>query len=131
MALVGTPAEVLRLVNRERVEAGCPEVDEHRALTRAAQRHSVSMARTRVLSHDQPGEPGPGRRVTAEGYRWKRVGENVARGQRAAAEVVRVWMRSRKHRATLTTCAFRDAGVGVVRGARGPWWTLVLASRRS
>ncbi|UNT00277.1 CAP domain-containing protein [Streptomyces tubbatahanensis] len=130
-ALVGAPAEVLRLVNKERVEAGCPEVDENRALTRAAQRHSVSMARTRVLSHDQPGESGPGRRVAAEGYRWKRVGENVARGQRAAAEVVRAWMRSPKHRATLTTCAFRDAGVGVVSGARGPWWTLVLASRRS
>ncbi|MFH9168277.1 CAP domain-containing protein [Streptomyces albus] len=42
--------------------------------------------------------------------------------------MVRAWMHSAEHRTTLTTCAYRDAGVGISRGARGPWWTLLLAS---
>ncbi|MBO8184637.1 CAP domain-containing protein [Streptomyces spirodelae] len=123
-------AKVLRLVNVERARAHCPRVTEHRALRRAAQRHSVRMARARQLSHTRPEHAGPGRRLAREGYRFGRVGENIARGQRSAAGVVRAWMRSPKHRATLTNCAFREAGVGVSSGPGGPWWALMLASKR-
>ncbi|MFL0397275.1 CAP domain-containing protein [Streptomyces albus] len=121
-------ARVLRLVNEERARAGCPGVRFDRAVARAAQRHSVHMARTRTLAHEQPAGADPGRRLAAEGYRWKRVGETIARGQRSPAGVVRAWMHSAEHRTPLTTCAYRDAGVGISRGARGPWWTLLLAS---
>ncbi|MET9859864.1 CAP domain-containing protein [Streptomyces smyrnaeus] len=122
-------ADVLALVNAERARVGCPVVAENAALRRAAQRHSTRMARARVLSHTRPEHAGPGRRVAREGYRFRRVGENLARGQWHAADVVRTWMRSPKHRASLTNCSFRDAGVGVSRGRGGPWWTLLLATR--
>ncbi|MBO8195095.1 CAP domain-containing protein [Streptomyces oryzae] len=123
-------ADVLRLVNAERVRAQCRGVVKHGALRRAAQRHSARMAHAHVLSHTRAGDSGPGRRVAAEGYRFRRVGENLARGQWNAAEVVRAWMRSPEHRATLTNCAYRHAGVGVSSGRGGPWWTLLLASKR-
>ncbi|MFI8853331.1 CAP domain-containing protein [Streptomyces sp. 891-h] len=123
-------AKVLRLVNVERTRARCPRVREHSALRRAAQRHSARMARARQLSHTRPEHAGPGRRLAREGYRFRRVGENIARGQRSAAAVVRAWMRSPKHRATLTNCAFREAGVGVSGGPGGPWWALMLATKR-
>ncbi|MGP3988697.1 CAP domain-containing protein [Streptomyces sp. 3N207] len=123
-------AEVLALVNAERVRAGCPVVAGNSALRRAAQQHSTRMAHARRLSHTRPGG-SPGRRAAAKGYRFRRVGENLARGQGNAVEVVRAWMRSPKHRAALTNCAYRDAGVGVSDGPGGPWWTLMLASKRN
>ncbi|MGI5352063.1 CAP domain-containing protein [Streptomyces sp. CA-250714] len=129
-AAMSTHAEVLALVNAERARAGCPVVTERGALRRAAQKHSVRMARSHRLSHTAPGSSGPGRRVAAQGYRFQRVGENLARGQWNAAQVVRAWMRSPKHRAALTNCAYRHAGVGVSNRPGGPWWTLLLASKR-
>ncbi|MFD7663134.1 CAP domain-containing protein [Streptomyces sp. NPDC059788] len=124
-----TRAAVVRLVNRERARAGCRPVRAHRTVTRAAQRHSDHMARDGSLSHRERGGSGPGSRLSAVGYDWRRAGENIARGQRGAAEVVRAWARSPEHRVVLADCTFRHAGVGVNSGTadRGPWWTLLLA----
>jgi uncharacterized protein YkwD len=124
------PHDVLKLVNAERARVRCPLVDEDKALRRAAQRHSERMARARTLSHIRPENAGPARRAASAGYRSRRVGENIARGHWSAVSVVRAWMRSPEHRAIVTTCAFRDGGVGVSSGRGGPWWTLLLATRR-
>ncbi len=120
---------VIRLVNRERAAAGCRSVRAHRTVTKAAQRHSDHMAREDSLSHRERGGSGPGSRLSAVGYGWRRAGENIARGQRDAAEVVRAWALSPEHRVVLADCAFRHAGVGINSGTgdRGPWWTLLLA----
>ncbi|MEU7185415.1 CAP domain-containing protein [Streptomyces sp. NPDC045369] len=124
-----TRAAVVRLVNRERAKAGCRPVRAHRTVTKAAQRHSDHMAREGSLSHRERGGSGPGSRLSAVGYDWRRAGENIARGQRGAAEVVRAWARSPEHQVVLADCAFRHAGVGINSGTddRGPWWTLLLA----
>ncbi|WP_158712139.1 CAP domain-containing protein [Streptomyces rimosus] len=124
-----TRQAVIRLVNRERARAGCRPVRSHRTVTEAAQRHSGHMARDDSLSHRERGGSGPGNRLSAVGYDWRRAGEDIARGQRGAAEVVRDWARSPEHRVVLTDCAFRHAGVGIDTGTdgRGPWWTLLLA----
>ncbi|MEU2794468.1 CAP domain-containing protein [Streptomyces sp. NPDC007100] len=125
-----TRATVIRLVNRERAKAGCRPVRAHRTVTRAAQRHSDHMAREGALSHRERGGSGPGSRLSAVGYDWRRAGENIARGQRGAAAVTRAWIRSPEHREVLADCSFRHAGVGVNggTGGRGPWWTLLLAT---
>ncbi|KOT50941.1 hypothetical protein ADK43_33010 [Streptomyces rimosus subsp. rimosus] len=124
-----TRQAVIRLVNRERARAGCRPVRSHRTVTEAAQRHSGHMARDDSLSHRERGGSGPGNRLSAVGYDWRRAGEDIARGQRGAAEVVRDWANSPEHRVVLTDCAFRHAGVGIDTGTdgRGPWWTLLLA----
>ncbi|MFH8404316.1 CAP domain-containing protein [Streptomyces sp. NPDC018019] len=125
-----TRAAVVRLVNRERAKAGCRPVRAHRTVTEAAQRHSGHMARADSLSHRERGGSGPGNRLSAVGYDWRRAGENIARGQLDAAEVVRAWARSPEHRVVLADCSFRHAGVGIDTGTggRGPWWTLLLAA---
>ncbi|OKH99710.1 hypothetical protein A6A06_21730 [Streptomyces sp. CB02923] len=127
--VVAVRAAVVRLVNRERAKAGCLPVRAHRTVTKAAQRHSDHMSREDSLSHRERGGSGPGNRLSAVGYDWRRAGENIARGQRGAAEVVRAWTRSPEHRVVLADCAFRHAGVGINSGTadRGPWWTLLLA----
>ncbi|MFH8569475.1 CAP domain-containing protein [Streptomyces sp. NPDC017993] len=129
-ALRGAPHRVLRLINRVRAEADCPPVRENPALSRAAQSHSDHMAGVQALSHTGSTGTDPGSRLTDQGYRWSRAGENIARGQRGPGAVVRAWRKSHKHHTILVTCAFRDAGVGVQGGRHGPWWTAVFAARR-
>lgn len=129
-ALRGAPDRVLRLINRVRAKADCPPVREKPALSRAARSHSDDMAEAQSLSHAGSAGTDPGSRLTGQGYRWSRAGENIARGQRGPAAVVRAWRESHKHHAILVTCAFRDAGVGVQGGRQGPWWTAVFAAPR-
>ena len=46
-------------------------------------------------------------------------GENVARGQRDAADVMTSWMNSEGHRANILNCSFKAIGVGAVKGVDG------------
>lgn len=46
-------------------------------------------------------------------------GENVARGQRDAADVMTSWMNSDGHRANILNCGFKALGVGAVKGVDG------------
>ncbi|MGW7050663.1 CAP domain-containing protein [Streptomyces sp. NPDC054887] len=121
---------MVRLLNRERARHGCRPVRSHRALTGAAQRHSAYMARAGALSHTGAHASRPGDRLSDEGYRWRRVAENLARSALDPAAALRRWKQSPKHRAVMLTCAFRHVGVGVSRRGGQGWWTLLLARPR-
>lgn len=122
-------AEVVRLVNVERSRAGCDPLATHSRLHTAAQKHSDLQARRNTMSHQLPGEPAVGDRITAEGYRWAGVAENVAAGQTSPAMVMNSWMNSAGHRANILNCGYRHIGVGVTRSAQGTrYWTQNFAS---
>ncbi|WP_207946583.1 sigma-70 family RNA polymerase sigma factor [Actinomadura sp. 7K507] len=125
-----TEQQVVRLVNAERARAGCRPLRVSPALHRAAQRHSADMAARRALDHRGSGGSGPGDRITAAGFRWSGWAENIAQGQTAPPAVVDGWMNSSGHRANILNCRFTMVGIGVVRGAGGPWWTQVFATPR-
>ncbi|UGT56967.1 CAP domain-containing protein [Nocardia asteroides] len=116
-------AQVLDLVNRARASAGCGPVRTDGKLQTAAQRHSDDMAARGFFDHVNPSGIGPGGRIEAAGYRWSTYGENIARGQQSAAEVMTGWMNSPGHRANILNCAFTQLGTGVTLGSGGPWWT--------
>ncbi|MFD0317897.1 CAP domain-containing protein [Streptomyces flavalbus] len=124
-------ARVLTLVNDHRAVAGCRAVRPSPALRRAAQRHSAEMSRRGVFSHRGARGSGPSDRARAAGYRPSRLAENIAVGQRTAAQVVTAWMRSPPHRRALLNCAYLDIGLGVVPSPDGPWWTLMLGTTHS
>ncbi|MEU1368387.1 sigma-70 family RNA polymerase sigma factor [Streptomyces sp. NPDC005803] len=119
----GAVAQVVALANKERAAAGCGPLQEDAQLTDAAQRHSDDMAARGFFAHTNPDGADPGRRVTDSGYRWSTYGENIAAGQQTPEAVMRSWMNSPGHRANILNCSFKDIGVGVHRGAGGPWWT--------
>jgi uncharacterized protein YkwD len=123
-------SRVLSAVNEHRARAGCRPVGGRRALHRAAAGHSAYLSRIGRLSHRGRGGSSPGDRVRAAGYRPGPVGENVVAGPAGPRQAVRSWMRSAPHRAIILSCRYTHAGVGVVRGRGGPWWTLVMAAGR-
>ncbi|GGP45340.1 hypothetical protein GCM10010287_12400 [Streptomyces variabilis] len=93
----------------------------------AAQAHSADMVARDFYAHTAPDGSKPWDRAAAAGSRCRTVGENIACGQRSAAEVVRGWMNSPGHRANILKPEFTHIGVGFAGGGRaGTYWTQVF-----
>lgn len=119
-----TEGKVIKLVNKKRTSHGCNALHLNKALRRAARRHSNKMGAALSLSHQLPGEPALGRRVSNAGYRgWTRIGENIAYGYPTPRSVVNGWMHSPPHRRNILDCRYKDVGVGVAEAGGYLWWT--------
>ncbi|MET9095175.1 sigma-70 family RNA polymerase sigma factor [Streptomyces cyaneofuscatus] len=121
--------QVLQIVNTERAKEGCGPVTSNDLLATAAQRHSADMAAQDYFSHTSLDGRDPGDRITAAGYRWSTYGENIAKGQRTPADVMRAWMDSPGHRANILNCSFKEMGIGKVDSGGGPVWTQKFGAR--
>src|SRR5690606_12293951 len=101
--LSATAAEVVSLTNAERSAAGLRGLVADGPLTTAAQAHSADMIARAFYAHTAPDGSEPWHRAAAAGSTHRRVGENIACGQRSPAEVVKGWMDSPGHRANILT----------------------------
>jgi uncharacterized protein YkwD len=116
---------VLCLVNRQRNSRHLPALHANSRLDRSAQGWTNHMVATGTFSH---GQDFAGR-ISAAGYRWSAVGENIATGYATPAQVVTGWMRSKGHCKNILSPEFRDLGIGVVArpvrpyGTGGATWT--------
>ena len=107
--------ELVRLVNRHRVEKGLRPLAWDARLAAVARRHSRDMARRRFFGHVNPDGQDPFDRMRAAGLRFRAAGENVAEGQSSAAEVFSAWIKSRHHRANIEGRDFSRQGIGLYR----------------
>ncbi|MEU6961887.1 sigma-70 family RNA polymerase sigma factor [Streptomyces chrestomyceticus] len=121
--------QVTALVNSERAKQGCSPVRANDQLVTAARRHSQDMDARNYFDHTSPDGTDPGDRIMAAGYRWSTYGENIARGQRSADEVMKSWMNSPGHRANILNCDFKEIGIGTHDTSGGPTWTQVFGAR--
>lgn len=105
----------------------------NRALAEAAEQHSVDMAARRYFDHVSPDGKRVSQRVTAQGYNWRMVGENLAGGDTTVAGVIAGWLGSPEHCQNMMSPAYAEVGVACVRQPGSQWdtyWTMVLATRR-
>lgn len=106
----------------------------NRALGDAALGHSADMARQRYFSHQGKDGREVGARAEQAGYRWRRVGENIAAGQETPEQVVQGWLDSPGHCANIMSPDFTEMGAGyAVNAARDTaraYWTQVFATPR-
>lgn len=122
-ARASAESEVIRLTNQERARHGCRAVRHEPKLSTAARWHSQDMARNNFFSHT--GSDGSSFAVRAKraGYNHA-MSENIAKGHRSAAEVVKGWMGSSSHRGAILDCAAKAVGVGLARAKDGALlWT--------
>ncbi|WP_277207913.1 CAP domain-containing protein [Isoptericola croceus] len=124
-APTGAAARVLELVNAERASAGCGALRADATLDDLGAAHSQDMAARNYFDHTTPDGLSPWDRADAAGVQGLGA-ENIARGQPDAAAVVAAWMDSPGHRANILSCDLTRHGLGVHRGAGGPWWTQVF-----
>ena len=128
--------ELLALVNQARaIPRTCgdqafgaaPPVTWNGTLAQAALGHSTDMARKRYFNHQEPGGSTPADRATHAGYRWTRVGENIASGQHTVAQAVTDWLGSPGHCANIMNPVFTEMGaayaINPASENRTPYWT--------
>jgi uncharacterized protein YkwD len=108
--------KLLKLINQQRRGTGqnnddLAELATNSELQAAAQKYAEHLAADGQLSHADGSQLGD--RVTAAGYRWLAVGEDLARSQLSPTEVVAAWMRSPDDRSNILNPAFADIGIGI------------------
>ena len=118
--LAAQETEVIRLVNVARDRAGCAAVRLNAKLRTAIRLHVRELGTHGDLYISHVSDDGRDfvTRAEQQGY-GDPAGENVARGQRTAADVMTSWMNSEGHRANILNCSFKAVGVGAVRGVDG------------
>ena len=115
-------AAVLTKLNQERAAAGLPALTSNTRLVSSAHSHNAKMASANTLSHQLPGEADLGTRITATGYSWSTVGENVAynsvRTQAGVLALQDAMYRETPpndgHRRNILSTAFTQVGVDVI-----------------
>jgi uncharacterized protein YkwD len=122
---------VVELVNQQRSNAGCSPVTISTKLLDAAQTHSQDMATHNYFSHTGLDNSEVWDRVSAAGYAWSRVAENIAAGYGSPESVMSGWMRSGGHADNILNCSYRHIGVGVYEFSGSTYriyWTQVFAA---
>jgi uncharacterized protein YkwD len=138
--LANFDADALRLINQHRAAgASCGSrgsfapasaLSAQGQLTSAAYGHSRDMADNNYFSHTSLDGRTPGTRVSAAGYSWSIVGENIAAGYGGVQAVVDGWMASDGHCANLMNPGHTQYGLACARNdasTYGLYWTLNLA----
>jgi uncharacterized YkwD family protein/spore coat assembly protein SafA len=118
--------EVTKLVNVERTKVGLPALKSDWELARVAEYKSQDMRDKNYFSHTSPTYGSPFTMMKNFGITYKSAGENIAKGQRTAAEVVQAWMNSEGHRTNILSKNFTHIGVGYVEGN---YWTQMFIQK--
>ncbi len=127
------PAQVVDLINQERIAAGCPALTPNPTLMQVAEDHSQDMARNDYFDHTALDGRSPFDRMSDAGYDYSIAAENIAAGRMSPAEVVAGWMDSPGHRENILNCELRETGVGYIVDPNdslnyGAYWTQVFGT---
>jgi len=128
-------AEMLREINAFRT-SGCncggrwmPAISPltwDNALARSAAGHAIDMEALNYFSHiSRDGRTIAGR-ISALGYDWSSVAENIAFGQRSIRQVITDWMASPGHCINIMNPKYQNIGVA----KKGKYWVMDLAAPR-
>ena len=128
-------ALILKLVNDKRT-AGCmcgttlmppvPAVTWNNLLAKAAAFHSADMNTNKFFDHVSTSNgKGTADRVTATGYKWKLLAENLASGQIDEIAVVNAWTASESHCKNFMTANLKEMGLA----KNGIYWTQVFGTK--
>lgn len=125
-------AEMVELINAERINAGLNSLMANELLTSAAQAHSADMACNNYFSHFGLDKLTGGSRIARAGYPWIYFGENIAAGFLSPAVAVKAWMKSPSHRANILNKKFTEIGAGYAYfpdSRYAIYWTVTFGKR--
>lgn len=103
---------LLSSTNSARAQNGVASLEISSKLAAAAQAKANDMAERNYWSHNTPEGDPPWIFVTAQGYSYQKLGENLAAGFSDEQSTINGWMGSAPHRDNLLDSAFSDVGFG-------------------
>lgn len=119
--------EVIRLTNIKRQEHGIAPLRENWELSRVARHKSMDMSNKEYFRHDSPTYGSPFTMIKNYGIQYRTAGENIARGQSTAEQVVNSWYNSAGHRKNMLNASFTEIGVGYYEN--GDYWTQMFIGK--
>lgn len=135
-------AELLQRINRARAEPRrcgnrdfppAPALQSSALLRRAAEVHTQEMLAHDYFAHQGYDGSTPAQRVTATGYSYLLVGENIASGPQSAAEAVEGWLASPAHCENIMDPRFSETGIAYAANSSGTpriYWAQEFAAPR-
>jgi uncharacterized protein YkwD len=129
-------AQVLTLINQARAQQGLPALAISSGLNASSAAHTSVMAGDCGLSHQCPGEPPLGTRLTDAGVHWSSAGENIGEGgpvtnstaaiTQMAVNLTQSMLNERPpddgHRMNILSSSFHFTGITVFLDAKGTVW---------
>lgn len=113
--------QVVEYTNIERAKYGLKPLEIYQPLMKAAQMKSDDMSKNNYFSHNSPTYGTPFELIKSLDITYSAAGENIAKGQQTAQEVVEAWMNSEGHRANILNDKFTHIGIGYAQN--GNYWT--------
>jgi uncharacterized YkwD family protein len=104
--------QVVDLTNAERRKAGLSDLKMDTYLSNVAQTKATDMQNKGYFSHTSPTYGSPFDMMRSFGISYRSAGENIAKGQKSAQQVVTDWMNSPGHRANILNSSYTHIGVG-------------------
>ena len=102
-------------------------------LGKTALAHSKDMAEKDYFSHQGRDGSQVSDRASRAGYRWQRIGENIAAGQGSAAQVMAGWLASPGHCKNIMNPDFTEMGAAYATNPESTatsYWTQVFGTPR-
>lgn len=126
-------ATLIGLINEVRQAQGLHPLTQQSQLTAAARKHSDDMACNDFISHTGSDGSHPADRVTAQGYSYSWIGENIFAGSSGPQTAFDWWMNSEPHRNNILHSSYTEIGIGYSYLADGRYrnhYTAVFARPR-
>ncbi|WBW97401.1 CAP domain-containing protein [Oceanirhabdus sp. W0125-5] len=111
--------EVLKIVNNERQKAGVPVIKLSSEVNNVAQKKAQDMVDKNYFAHNSPTYGSPFEMLKKFKVSYRAAGENIAKGQRSANEVMNSWMNSPGHRANILSDNYSHIGIGTAVDKNG------------
>lgn len=118
------------MLNEVRAVNGAAPVTFNNLLYDAAKGHADDMHAQNYFSHTSLDGRQLRDRVNATGYQWRRIGENIGRGQRDEEAILLAWVNSPGHQANNVHPDFEEFGLAKTGTGSRQYWVLVLADPR-
>lgn len=125
--------QLLFLINAERRKVGARPLRINSLLTQAALGQSQDMASHNFFSHTGSNGSQPSARISATGYSWRAVAENIAAGQATPSQVFQSWFNSPSHKQSMLDPTYREVGFGYASNTQSiytTYWTADFATSR-
>lgn len=116
--------QVIDLTNEERAKNGLAPLAYNNELCNVARAKCQDMIDNHYFDHHSPTYGSPFDMMKSFNIDYSAAGENIAKGQRNAHEVVTGWMNSEGHRKNILNSNYNQIGVGCVKDSQGTiYWT--------
>ena len=124
------------MINQARTQQGLPALAISSGLNTSSAAHTSVMASGCGLSHQCPGEPALGTRLTNAGVQWMSAGENIGEGgpvpgntaaiTQMAVNLTQSMLNEQPpddgHRLNILSTTFTHIGIAVYRDSSGTVW---------